>query len=108
MGAGHQQGQVVAADGTACLPENLEAWRRLARELLIQTARDAEGFGYEETWSDVVGAKKFFFSHAEVYVWERHVWFGMAGLEEPREGEMARFVRRLMEYGTNVRRGSRQ
>ena len=54
---------------------------------------------------DVVAAKDFFYSKEEVYVHERSVWFGMAGLLEPPRDEMRSLVDRLLGYGCNNRRG---
>jgi len=54
---------------------------------------------------DVAEAECFFHSRSAVYVHERSVWFGLAGLLEPPPGEMDSMVRRLLAYGCNNRRG---
>ena len=55
---------------------------------------------------DVLAAKAFFFSCSAVYVEERSLWFGMAGLEEPKPDDMREMVVALCRYGCNNRRGS--
>jgi hypothetical protein len=57
------------------------------------------------TKEDVAAAKDFFFSRQTVFVHERSVWFGMAGLLEPPLPEMRPLVKRLLKYGCNNRRG---
>ena len=96
---------MVAADGTASLPPDLCAWRRLAQEVLVQAAKDAKGRGFMSCREDVLAAKAFFFSCSAVYVEERHLWFGMAGLEEPKPDDMRDMVVALCRYGCAGRGG---
>ena len=97
---------MCAADRTACLPQDLSAWRRLAQEVLVQAAKDANGRGFMSCREDVKAARKFFYSGATVYVQERSVWFGMAGLAEPKQADMETMVEALVSYGCNNRRSS--
>jgi len=55
---------------------------------------------------DVVAARDFFHSSKSVYVHERSIWFGMAGIVEPPMGEMKALVKRLLAYGCNNRRNA--
>jgi len=87
VGAGHCQGPVAAADShQAELQDEAIAWGKLARELLIQAARDVAGIGFEEMPGDARSAREFFYSQAPEYVHWRCVWYGLAGIPEP-EGD---------------------
>lgn len=45
-----------------------------------------------ETSADYRDARLFFFSKSATRVFYRHLWFGMAGVPEPRHEEMADYV----------------
>ena len=104
LGAGHIQGPVEAADPTATLPPDIQAWGRLARELLIQAARDVEGRGYAETTVDQRDAKRFFYSMAPERVYYRTLWFGMAGIPMPNHHGMPALVHRLVRSSRAIRK----
>ena len=80
---------MAAKDPTACLPPDLEAWRRLAREVIIQAARDVMWNGLQETKADHADAYRFFYSKGKLYVHYREVWFGLAGCEVPKDMDRA-------------------
>jgi hypothetical protein len=99
---------VVAADPNCTLPPDAQAWGRLARELLIQAARDVEGRGYAETTVDQRDAKRFFYSNAPERVYYRTLWFGMAGIPMPNHHGMPAFVHRLVVASRYVRRAGEE
>ena len=88
MGAGHQQGPVAASDKTACIPQDILAYGKLAREILILAAKDARTRSRSVSKSERVDAKKFFYSSLPEYVHHRVLWFGMAGIPLPPEGHV--------------------
>ena len=93
VGAGHCQGPVAAADShQAELQDEAIAWGKLARELLIQAARDVEGRGFSEGPGDAASARQFFYSQKAEYVHYRGSWFYLAGVTVPTQEAMPRYV----------------
>ena len=88
MGAGHVQGPVVAADAKACIPQDIIAYGRLAREILILAAKDASARGKFVSRTERLDARKFFYSVEAEYVHHRELWFGMAGIPLPVPGHI--------------------
>ena len=103
--AGREQGPVVAADASCLIPEDIGAWRKLAKHLLILTAKDAEWTGPVETREDHAGAYRFFYSKKPAYAHYRTVWFGRVGIAVPPPESMDRIVGILarMSMGGNGR-----
>jgi hypothetical protein len=68
------------------------SWGNLARELLIQAARDVAGLGYNEEASDMASAKAFFYSQGTEHIRHREMWFHLAGINLPTKETMPRYV----------------
>lgn len=79
---------MVAKDPTACLPQDIVAWGRLAHELLVQAARDATWKSRRICKHDKEDALAFFYSTEAEYVWWRETWFTLAGMRVPEKARM--------------------
>ena len=98
---GRQQGPIVAGDPSCLVPEDAAAFRKLARELLCQAARDLNGKGYAGSLKEQREAHAFFYSPKCRFL--RECWFGMAGVEIPTMDQMPKVVK-ILYLGSMKRR----